>query len=67
MPVGRRPAGAFGAPSRPRRLLRTVPIPLLGGFVLLGVLLPTMAVGFVAYLVAERFLRRVRSVGSQAA
>jgi uncharacterized iron-regulated membrane protein len=63
----RRPPGAFGAPPRPRRLLRTVPVPLLGGFVLLGVLLPTLAVGFVAYLVAERLLRRVRSVGSQAA
>ncbi|HKY77912.1 MAG TPA: PepSY domain-containing protein [Acidimicrobiia bacterium] len=63
----RRPPGAFGAPPRPRRLLRTVPVPLLGGFVLLGVLLPTLAVGFVAYLVAERLLRRVRPVRSQAA
>ena len=63
----RRPPGAFGAPPRPRRLLRTVPIPLLGGFVLLGVLLPTLAVGFVAYLVAERFLRRISSVERQAA
>jgi uncharacterized iron-regulated membrane protein len=56
----RRPPAAFGAPPRPRRLLRTVPIPLLGGFALLGVLLPTLTVGFVAYLVAERVMRRFR-------
>jgi uncharacterized iron-regulated membrane protein len=63
----RRPPGAFGAPPQPRRLLRTVPVPLLGGFVLLGVLLPTLAVGFVVYLIVERLMRRFRSVGSQAA
>ena len=56
----RRPPGAFGAPPRPRRLLRTVPVPLLGGFVLLCVLLPTLAAGFVAYLIVERLMRRVR-------
>jgi uncharacterized iron-regulated membrane protein len=58
----RRPPGAFGAPPQPRRLLRTVPVPLLAGFVLLGVLLPTLAVGFAAYLVAERVTRRSRPV-----
>jgi uncharacterized iron-regulated membrane protein len=56
----RRPPGAFGAPPQPRRPLRTVPVPLLGGFALLGVLLPTLAVGFVAYLVAERVMRHFR-------
>jgi uncharacterized iron-regulated membrane protein len=63
----RRPPGAFGAPPQPRRLLRTVPVPLLGGGVLLGVLLPTLAVGFVAYLVAERVTRSFRPVPNQAA
>jgi uncharacterized iron-regulated membrane protein len=63
----RRPPGAFGAPPQPRRLLRTVPVPLLGGFALLGVLLPTLGAGFVAYLLVERLLRRARSIGSQAA
>ena len=63
----RRPAGAFGAPPRPDRLLRTVPVPLLGGFALLLVLLPTLAVGFAVYLIAERLVRRFRRPGSQAA
>ncbi len=63
----RRPPGALGAPPQPRRLLRTVPVPLLGGFVLLGVLLPTLAVAFVAYLVAERATGRLRPVPSQTA
>jgi uncharacterized iron-regulated membrane protein len=63
----RRPPGAFAAPPRPGKLLPTVPVPLLGGFVLLGVLLPTLAVGFVAYLAAERVARRFRPGPNQPA
>jgi uncharacterized iron-regulated membrane protein len=63
----RRPPGAFGAPPQPRPLLRTAPVPLLGGFVLLGVLLPTLGIGFVAYLLAERVTRRFRPLPNQAA
>jgi uncharacterized iron-regulated membrane protein len=63
----RRPPGAFGAPPQPRRLLGTVPVPLLGGFVVLSVLLPTLAVGFTAYLAVERATRRVRRVPDHAA
>lgn len=58
----RRPAGAFGAPPKPSAALRTVPVPLLGAFTLLGVLLPTLAAGFVVYLVIERLARRFRAV-----
>jgi uncharacterized iron-regulated membrane protein len=57
----RRPAGAFGAPPKMGSLLRTVPIPLLAGFVVLMVLLPTLGVAFVAYLVLERIVRTVRT------
>jgi uncharacterized iron-regulated membrane protein len=56
----RRPAGAFGAPPKMGSLLRTVPIPVLAGFVLLMVLLPTLGVAFVAYLALERIVRLVR-------
>jgi uncharacterized iron-regulated membrane protein len=56
----RRPAGAFGAPPRMGSVLRTVPIPVLIGFVLLMVLLPTLGVAFVAYLALERIVRLVR-------
>jgi uncharacterized iron-regulated membrane protein len=63
----RRPPGAFGAPPAPRKPLRTVPVPLLGGFLVLGLLLPTLAVAFVAYLAAERVARRLRPVPNQSA
>lgn len=53
----RRPAGAFGAPPRVGPLLRTVPIPLLGGFALLMVALPTLGVSFLAYLLIEQIVR----------
>jgi formate hydrogenlyase subunit 3/multisubunit Na+/H+ antiporter MnhD subunit len=56
----RRPPGAFGPPPKMGSLLRTVPIPLIGGFVVLLVLLPTLGVAFVAYLVLERLFRLVR-------
>jgi uncharacterized iron-regulated membrane protein len=56
----RRPAGAFGAPPKMGSLLRTVPVPVLVGFVLLMVLLPTLGVAFVAYLALERVVRLVR-------
>jgi uncharacterized iron-regulated membrane protein len=56
----RRPAGAFGAPPRLSSVLRTVPAPLLVGFALLLVLLPTLGVTFVVYLVLERIVRAVR-------
>jgi uncharacterized iron-regulated membrane protein len=56
----RRPAGAFGAPPRMGPLLRTVPVPLLIGFVVLMVLLPTLGVTFVVYLILERVVRAIR-------
>jgi uncharacterized iron-regulated membrane protein len=56
----RRPAGAFGAPPKMGSILRTVPIPVLIGFVLLLVLLPTLGVAFVAYLALERLIRLIR-------
>jgi uncharacterized iron-regulated membrane protein len=56
----RRPAGAFGAPPKMGSILRTVPIPLLIGFVVLMVLLPTLGVAFVAYLALERIVRVVK-------
>jgi uncharacterized iron-regulated membrane protein len=56
----RRPTGAFGAPPKMGSVVRTVPIPLLIGFVLLMVLLPTLGVAFVAYLALERIVRLVR-------
>ncbi|HEY8524624.1 MAG TPA: PepSY-associated TM helix domain-containing protein [Acidimicrobiales bacterium] len=56
----RRPAGAFGAPPKVGSLLRTAPVPLLAGFVVLLVLLPTLGVAFVGYLVIERLVRLVR-------
>ncbi|HYH51546.1 MAG TPA: PepSY domain-containing protein, partial [Acidimicrobiia bacterium] len=54
----RRPAGAFAAPPKAGPLLRTVPVPLLGGFGVLLILLPTLGVAFLGYLLAERMLRR---------
>jgi uncharacterized iron-regulated membrane protein len=62
----RRPPGALGAPPRAGRLLRTVPVPLLGGFALLLALLPTLAVGFVVYLIVERLIRRFRRLAPAA-
>ena len=56
----RRPSGAFGAPPRMSSLLRTVPIPLLIGFVALMVLLPTLGIAFVVFLALERVTRLVR-------
>ncbi len=56
----RRPAGAFGAPPRMSSVLRTVPVPLLVGFAVLMVLLPTLGIAFVVYLVLERVVRAVR-------
>jgi uncharacterized iron-regulated membrane protein len=56
----RRPNGAFGAPPRMSSLLRTVPIPLLIGFVALMVLLPTLGIAFVVFLALERVTRLVR-------
>jgi uncharacterized iron-regulated membrane protein len=56
----RRPAGAFGAPPKLGSLLRTVPLPLLAGFVLLGILLPTMGVSFLLFLAVERIVWVVR-------
>ena len=56
----RRPAGAFGAPPKMGSILRTVPVPVLVGFVLLLVLLPTLGIAFVAFLVLERILRGPR-------
>lgn len=53
----RRPAGAFAAPPAAGRLLRTVPAPLLAGFGLLLVVLPTLGVAFLVYLMAERLIR----------
>jgi uncharacterized iron-regulated membrane protein len=54
----RRPPGALAAPSKRGPLPRTVPVVLLAGFGLLMLLLPTLAVAFAAYLVAERLVAR---------
>jgi uncharacterized iron-regulated membrane protein len=54
----RRPPGAFAAPSKRGPLPRTVPLVLLAGFGLLMLLLPTLAVAFAIYLVAERLVAR---------
>jgi len=56
----RRPRGAFGVPPRAGPLLRTTPLPLLLGFTVLMVLLPTLGVSFVAYLIIERLVRFFR-------
>lgn len=54
----RRPPGALAVPSKRGPLPRTVPVMLLAGFGLLMLLLPTLAVAFAAYLVAERLVAR---------
>ncbi len=54
----RRPPGALAVPSKRGPLPRTVPVVLLAGFGLLMLLLPTLAVAFAAYLVAERLVAR---------
>lgn len=59
----RRPKGAFGAPPKPGPLLRTTPIPVLIGGVVLMYLLPTLAVSFLIYLVIERIIWAVRGGG----
>jgi hypothetical protein len=46
-----------------RRLLRTVPAPLLLGFGALMVFLPTLGVSFVIYLVVERLIRTFAGPG----
>lgn len=56
----RRPAGGLGAPPRVGPLLRTVPVPLLVGFAVLMVALPTLGVSFLVYLAVERVVRSVR-------
>lgn len=55
----RRPAGGLGAPPKVGPLLQTVPIPLLVGFAMLMVALPTLGVSFLAYLLVERIVRIV--------
>lgn len=57
----RRPAGGLGIPPRVGPLLRTVPVPLLLGFVILMVLLPTLGVSFLIYLAVERMTRAMRT------
>lgn len=56
----RRPAGGLGVPPRVGPLLRTVPLPLLLGFGVLMVLLPTLGVSFLIYLAVERLTRSLR-------
>ncbi len=56
----RRPAGAFGAPPEIGPLLRTVPVPLLAGFGVLLVLLPTLGVAFVVFLLVEQLIHTLR-------
>lgn len=56
----RRPAGVLAVPPKAGPLLRTVPLPLLALFAVVLVLLPTLAVAFGGYLVAERAARSVR-------
>ncbi|GAA3732742.1 PepSY-associated TM helix domain-containing protein [Salinactinospora qingdaonensis] len=57
----RRPAGGLGAPPAAGPLLRNVPLPLLVGFAVLMVLLPTLGVSFLLFLLAERLWRAVRA------
>lgn len=59
----RRPKGGLGAPPKPGPLLRTTPVPLLIGAVVLMYLLPTLAVSFIIYLVIERIIWAVRGGG----
>jgi uncharacterized iron-regulated membrane protein len=66
----RRPAGAFGPPPKLGPIFRNVPWPLLLGFVLLGVLLPTLGVSFLLFLLIERAVwltRRLRPSSPAAA
>ncbi len=62
----RRPAGGLGVPPRMGPLLRTVPVPLLLGFGVLMVLLPTLGVSFLIYLAVERMVRTVRAPAAAA-
>lgn len=56
----RRPKGAFGAPPKPGPLLRSAPIALLVGFLVVMWLLPALGVSFLIYLVIERVVWFVR-------
>lgn len=55
----RRPPHGVGIPPK-LGTLRSVPIPLLVGFALLLVLLPTLGVSFVAFLVIEWIVQALR-------
>jgi uncharacterized iron-regulated membrane protein len=56
----RRPSGGIGALPPLGPLLRTAPLPLLVGFALLLVLLPTLGVALVVYLAIEWIVRGAR-------
>lgn len=56
----RRPAGSFGMPPQAGSLIRVAPVPLLIGFVVLMVLLPTLGVSFLVFLLIERLIRLFR-------